>query len=44
MVEDCGQKVTTTWSLSKGKLSKKEKKSGKRDEAKCAGATPAPEK
>lgn len=42
--EDCGQKITTTWQVKKGVLTKgKEKKKGKRDEAKCAGATPAAE-
>jgi hypothetical protein len=40
--EDCGQKITTTWQVKKGVLTKgKEKKKGKRDEAKCAGAAPA---
>jgi hypothetical protein len=40
--EDCGQTITTPWKLKKGALTKgKEKKKGKRDEAKCAGAAPA---
>lgn len=34
----CGETTTTTWKLSKGKLtSGKPKKKGKRDESKCAG-------
>lgn len=40
--EDCGQTITTPWKLKKGALTKgKEKKKGKRDESKCAGAAPA---
>lgn len=36
---DCGQTITTPYKLKKGALTKgKEKKKGKRDEAKCAGA------
>lgn len=36
---DCGETTTTTYSLKKGVLTKgKEKKKGKRDESKCAGA------
>jgi hypothetical protein len=35
---NCGETTTTTWKLSKGKLtSGKPKKKGKRDESKCAG-------
>jgi hypothetical protein len=35
---NCGETTTTTWKLSKGKLTAgKPKKKGKRDESKCAG-------
>jgi len=38
-MSDCGQTISMTWKLSKKGLSKgKEKKKGKRDESKCAGA------
>ncbi|HTE55942.1 MAG TPA: hypothetical protein VK698_34050 [Kofleriaceae bacterium] len=39
---DCGQTISTPYKLKKGALTKgKEKKKGKRDETKCAGAAPA---
>lgn len=38
VASNCGETTTTTWKLSKGKLTAgKPKKKGKRDESKCAG-------